>query len=72
MTLTARLPHTAVWDTSGWEVNFAPTARYRVRCWRWTLSNRRDRTAKRISGLALTERAAHRRAWRAWQKETCS
>lgn len=65
---TGTAAYTVAWDTSGWEVTFTPAVRCGIRHWRWTLANRRSRHTARITRLALTEQAAFRRAFRAFQK----
>lgn len=55
------------WDTSGWKALLVPARTFGVRHWRWSLVHHRAVVVK--PRRALTERAAHRRSFRAWQKE---
>lgn len=59
--------YTLVYDTSGWRMPVYPARRYGLPLWHWEAINARTRTDGG-SGWALTERAAYRRAERAYRK----
>lgn len=60
-------PNALVYDTSGWRMPVYRDRRYGLPFWQWRAKNVRT-GADGGSGWALTERAAYRRADRAYRK----